>query len=84
MVQRPPSILVTGLETGQRTRLQESAAKIVAQALRANEVIDQQETDLRREAARQAVADQFATFFPGQQISAEGENLMPLQIDATQ
>lgn len=82
LIQRPPSIFISGLNTDQRTRLQDAAAKVVSDALQANRVVDQVETDIQKELARSAVDDQFATFFSGQQIAAEGDALTQVQLNA--
>lgn len=82
LIQRPPSIFVIGLDSDQRSQLEDAAAVLVAGVLQANEVIDEEATAQARLAARDEVQDQFAQFFQGQEIAAEGETLSQVQIDA--
>jgi putative nucleotidyltransferase with HDIG domain len=82
LLQQPRQIFIAELDSDQRGQLAEAAATLVANIIQPTVTVDENATAEARQAARDAVKEQSAQFFPGQQIAAVGDTLTKVQIDA--
>ncbi len=78
---RPP-ILIVDLPEADIDDTREALANLVARRLQVNEVVDQTQWELDKQAARDAVAQQTTSYALGDTIAEEGEVLTSVQVAA--
>ncbi len=80
----PPPIFIPGLNEEQRSALAPAAAEVVAQSLEANDIVDEEATQLARQRAAAAVEPVTRTYLPGEVIVRQGTEIDAVQLEAIQ